>query len=346
LSCKFSLLKMRIYIPLVITVSVLATSETTFPAGVSEFTNESTAISFSDTAASAASTGEQSWSRPRRRAGVATIGDTCWLSSLVQILLHSTSITRSLRNLPIESRRDEIVEGLKELDQSLWYGGSALPLVPARLLRGLQSVCGLEEDRQDAVEVLYCIISSLTQADRDFQRVFSFETLMNRKCSDCSTESFKTNPADAVLRLPIPSPTTPNGSVSLSECFEKFRASQDVQGVHCEHCEGYRESSIRYNVGSSGQVLFVALNRFDATLNRLNTPVSYSLVFENIDGYAYQLVGVVHNAGTNLSNGHYFVNYVDQHEKAWFHADDEKVTAIPELELVSTTAYLFVYERI
>jgi uncharacterized UBP type Zn finger protein len=280
------------------------------------------------------------------RVGVKNIGNSCWLSSLIQVLLHSPIFLRSLRSMPIESRQGEIVEGLNELDMALWDRGTSL-LVPEKLYNGLQTSCGFAKDSpQDAVDALSCICSSLVDSNPEFQRVFAFETRMHRECLGCSSTSNVAQRENYILRLPIPAPTIPNGSVSLSECYKKYTAKQTVEGFDCQDCLDYQDVSIAYGVHSTGQLLFLTVKRVDPFMQRIKTRVEYPLIFAEIEGHRFQLVGVVHNSGHTATNGHYFVQYFDQDEQTWFHADDDKVIPIPELELVSTTAYLLIYERI
>jgi ubiquitin C-terminal hydrolase len=356
LRCFFFLPKMRFYILILCIASVLAASQDFEPEGDENLDLERAlalsleGLRFGDMDAEIAralALEEEKSSKNRivARAGVKNMGHSCWLSSIIQILLHSPSVVQMLGSIGWQS--NEIVEGLKELSMALWEREITSSLVPQKLLGALQSSCDFAAGAsQDAFEALNCVILTLIGENSGFQRIFAIETMMTRTCLGCGMPSVSGSTKQYVLRLPIPSPAPSSGSVSLIECLETFRGEQIVEGVECSSCGDRTVSSIRYDVRSAGQVLYLLVNRFDDNGHRVNTPVDLPLYLVDIGDHTYQLVGVVHNSGTTLDNGHFFVDYFDQLTQSWVHADDEKISSIDQLQTVSSTAYLIVYERI
>ena len=200
------------------------------------------------------------------------------------------------------------------------------------------------------------------------------------KCLTCEHE-IKTDESFISLPLPIHRSTASNSifdsiqniieksknffayetekDVTLYECLENLLSNEQL-GANgqwfCHNCHGLTDATKKLDLHLLPQVLILQLKRFtyDLTNNsKITTKVQIEEVL-NLEKFVpnnhtnqstkYNLVAVLVHIGT-LASGHYttFARHLDNHY--WYHFNDKHVRLASLNEVITSDAYVLVYER-
>ena len=298
------------------------------------------------------------------RAGIKNVGNSCYLAPVIQILAHSRRFVDALFDTEFAKPNPAQEEFLKMVIDMWSYNEHGTPLDPSGLLRALRKAAG---DRsfnagvhEDAHQAMKTILSHLGEASVShpgetsvFEDMFAVQFDRSRICHGCGKlRSSRITEHD--IFLPLQDVQSSGGLVHLYDLFTD-RLSPVVNEYlnQCESCHGHRVQIDQDTIGKAGELLLVALNRFDSTLRPIETFVEYPIHLDlnKISGShglpKYKLVGVIHRSGETTQFGHYTAQFYHDVHKEWVDADDQTVSSVEgELGTISNTVYVLLYEMV
>lgn len=241
-----------------------------------------------------------------RAAGLHNRGNTCYLNSVMQALLHtpplaSALLTQSLPTLlgrfgvPHTSKQAtkaanmfNAVAALKEFFERAWQGGSC---TPAQFIQHLRKFAKpLRPGRQeDAHEYLRLLLEAMQQASTCFateklrhddpllattlvQSIFGGRLRSRVSCHSCR---YNSDTFDPIMDLSL---DVRKGINSVKQALDAFTAPESLSGTEkykCDSCKKRVDATKRFSIDAAPMALTVHLKRFGIFGNKINRPVSY-----------------------------------------------------------------------
>ncbi|WFD43021.1 ubiquitinyl hydrolase 1 [Malassezia psittaci] len=241
-----------------------------------------------------------------RAAGLNNVGNTCYLNSVMQALLHTPPLASALltQNLPTllgrygvphnskqaakASHMFNSMAALKEFFERAWQGGS---VTPSQFVNNLRKFAKpLRSGRQeDAHEYLRLLLESLQQVSTCFplekvppndpifttsliQSIFGGRLRSRVSCHACQHNS---DTFDPIMDLSL---DVRKGINSVKQALDAFTAPESLTGSEkykCDNCKKRVDATKRFNIDAAPMVLTVHLKRFGIFGNKINRLVSY-----------------------------------------------------------------------
>ena len=241
-----------------------------------------------------------------RAAGLYNRGNTCYLNSVMQALLHTPPLAAALltQSLPTLLGRYGVphnakqaakaastfnpMAALKEFFERAWQGGSA---TPSQFINNLRKFAKpLRPGRQeDAHEYLRLLLEALQQACISFppeklrpndpllattlvQDIFGGRLRSRVSCHSCRHNS---DTFDPIMDLSL---DVRKGINSVKQALDVFTAPESLSGTEkykCESCKRRVDATKRFSIDAAPMALTVHLKRFGIFGNKINRPVSY-----------------------------------------------------------------------
>ena len=293
------------------------------------------------------------WRQQPLNQGFKNLGHTCYISAVLQLLLHSKVSKRILAardHLKSKGLGDlEFMDAMcdliqrklsgRELDIS-WIRNCLLKLAPQFEIFV----------QQDAHEFLITCLSlssfgslpkETTNMKYDPLNQFRFQIENILTCIECSHESLRRE-TDYILSLALRRSDDEN-PIDLPSLIRTYFETEQLE-YNCENCCG-RKATLRHVLKTLPGTLILHLIRFEtssSTVQKKNDPV---LITTQILDNSYALRGVVAHLGYSMTGGHY-VYYHQQADGLFTKFDDDSVTQNGRLKMESMSAYLLIYDRI
>ncbi|WFD26263.1 ubiquitinyl hydrolase 1 [Malassezia nana] len=318
-----------------------------------------------------------------RVSGLYNRGNTCYLNSVMQALLHTpplaaAMLTQSVPTLvgrfgmPRTSKQAlkaanmfNPVAALKELFERAYSGTSAV--APTQFLANLRKFARpLRPGRQeDAHEYLRLLLEAMQQASVCFsgkdvapndplltttlvQQIFGGRLRSRVTCHSCQHHSDTYDPA-MDLSLDVR-----KGISSVKQALEAFTAPEALADKYqCDSCHARVDATKCFTIDRSPLVLTVHLKRFGLLGNKITKPVSYAerlglgryMSKRGSPGeHTYRLYAIVHHYGSGPHVGHYVAS-VRAADGQWLRMDDSDVSPLRQCPLDDPSAYVLFYLR-
>ncbi|OSX59456.1 hypothetical protein POSPLADRAFT_1172765 [Postia placenta MAD-698-R-SB12] len=144
------------------------------------------------------------------------------------------------------------------------------------------------------------------------------------------------------------------GAQSLKEALRKFVAVDHLKGADkykCEKCKKPVTADKQFTVHDAPLVLTLHLKRFSPMGRKISHPVKYEehlslqpYMSQGQHGPTYSLYGVISHAGGGPNSGHYYA-HVKGCDNQWYEMNDDSVTRHPGTPTSMRSAYILFYMR-
>lgn len=269
--------------------------------------------------------------------GLRNVGNTCFLNSTLQCLMH----TPPIQNYPHTcSKSICIFCGLKRL-----YNNKSS--VPEEFLRTIPRLSRqFQIGRQaDAHELLRFLVDRIESKEAR-ELIFGGTLQSTVKCKECRYESI-TNEPFLDLSLEV------SGN-DIEKCIGDFCREEVLSGENKYNCPQCKHKSIatkQYLIKSSPNILTVQLKRFtnqgkkDMRTVRFSETLRLDSCLLYSEPIVYKLYAVLIHVGFGCRSGHYY-SFVKAPNDMWFEANDSSISqASVSRVLNNNAAYILMYKR-
>lgn len=312
------------------------------------------------------------WRQNRRLGtGFRNLGNTCFMNSVLQCLLHTPPLAELLLSgQPLMANKsggsngfDPIQITRQLVEESL--GRKKNFVAPAKHAQTLRKVnrsfrMGRQED---AHEYLIALLDAMHERsiagipkpppDVEFTsfiyRIFGGRIRSQVKCTHCNYES---NTYDPFLDLSLEI----NHASSVDKALKRFTAGESLDGANKYKCpkENRRVRAVkRMTVETAPSVLVIQLKRFEFSMSgrKISKQVEFDPVLD-LSPYmsqrpktpaVYDLYGVLVHQGHSMHSGHYFCFVKGGANGDWHKFDDTRVNLTAERNVLGQAAYILFY---
>lgn len=306
----------------------------------------------------------------KRGSGLINTGNTCFLNSALQCLLHTPPLLRVLfqhgNGDPCYIPKGSFCMSCSMRDLATDSFKAKHAMVPYSITRSLQHIAktmrrGRQEDSHEflryAVDALQksCLAGQPQPQKVDpklaettwVHKIFGGRLRSRVKCLSCG---YNSDTFDSILDLSIDI----FGVNNLRDALRKFVAVDQLRGQNkykCEKCKKHVAADKQFTVHDAPMVLTVHLKRFSPMGRKIPHPVRYdekislqSVMSEGKHGPTYTLFGVISHAGGGPSSGHYYAHIKDANGQ-WYEMNDDSVSRQSGPPLGMKNAYILFYLR-
>jgi len=278
-------------------------------------------------------------------AGLANLGNTCFLNAAVQALNAVSPLRQYFSDGKVDGKVTNLLASLTQR-----MNAAHAPSINSSELSQLLSHLNFADGRQhDSFELTRGLVNAMIEdVPKDAAKnvpkdIFSFETFGVVRCDVCGNQSAtKEECVDLSLEMPVNSPSV----VPLENLMTQYFKPTIFVGenrYHCEKCNGFTTAKRTLHLGSFPRTLIVSLNRFRYSPSgdrkiKLLTQVSIPSALL-VSSMSYGLEAVVVHSGTSTEAGHYYAFAklpTTAQKREWFRCDDRSVTNVDFDEVTST----------
>ncbi|BFG31021.1 hypothetical protein CerSpe_172950 [Prunus speciosa] len=307
-------------------------------------------------------------------AGLANLGNTCFMNAILQCFTHTVPLVEGLRSCNHSMPCDRGSEGFCVLcalhdHVDLSVASSGRVISPWKLVENLNHFSSFFQryQQEDAHEFLQCFLDKLEKSCLDslekespsaqdnnlVERVFGGRLLSKLRCCNCGHCSDTYEPL-IDLSLEIEDVETLPRAL---ESFTKIETINDLETKFtCENCKEEVSVEKQLVVDQAPPVAAFHLKRFKTDgshVEKIEKHVEFPLELDlkpytsgsdsNVE-LKYELYAIVEHVGFSSTSGHYFC-FIRSSPDTWHRLDDSKVTRVQEEFVLSQEAYILFYAR-
>ncbi|GKV10691.1 hypothetical protein SLEP1_g22019 [Rubroshorea leprosula] len=309
-------------------------------------------------------------------AGLANLGNTCFINAILQCFTHTVPLVQGLRSYDHEKPCDRHREGFcmlcalcDHIDVSL--NSSGWVVSPSNIFDNLNHIssCFQKYNQEDAHEFLQCLLDRLesccldlrsksedglsSRDDNLVKRIFGGRLVSQLRCCNCGHCSDTYEPmVDLSLEI-----EDVDSLPSAIESFTKVEKLEDPEAkLRCSNCNEKVAMEKQLLLEQAPLVASFHLKRFKIdgySVKKIDNHVEFPLELDlqpytiiNQDNNVelkYQLYAVVKHYGAPTA-GHY-VCYVRSSPNMWHRLNDSKVHMVEGESVLSEQAYILFYAR-
>ncbi|KAI0650532.1 hypothetical protein C8Q79DRAFT_1035916 [Trametes meyenii] len=299
-------------------------------------------------------------------AGLNNNGNTCFLNSALQCLLHTPPLLHILlkhtKSEPCRSPKNSYCMACALRQVMAEVFSKSRSVTPYPVITKLQAIAKhMRRGRQeDSHEFLRYFVDALQRsslaglpgkvdpkiAEKTWvYKVFGGLLRSRVKCLSCG---YNSDTFDRMLDLSVDIA----GMTTLRDALKKFVAVDHLRGADkykCEKCKKPVNADKQFTIDEAPMVLTVHLKRFSPMGRKIAHPVAYPerltlqpYMSEEKFGPSYTLYGVISHAGGGPNSGHYYA-HVKASNGSWYEMNDESVMRQGSVPTNMRSAYMLFY---
>ncbi|KAF7301885.1 Ubiquitin carboxyl-terminal hydrolase [Mycena indigotica] len=309
---------------------------------------------------------DTTWPTDKNASGLYNSGNTCFLNSALQCLLHTPPLLRVLNSHTGTtcSVKQGFCMSCNLREVALKSYSSRVAFLPSEISNKLQHIAkhmrkGRQEDSHEflryAIDAMQksCLAGHPPKIDPKLaettwvHKIFGGRLRSRVHCQDCGHNS---DTFDSILDLSLDI----HNLQGVRGALHKFTEVDTLNGADkykCEKCKKPVVATKGFSVHEAPMVLTVHLKRFTPMGRKLSNVVKYEeqlslkpYMSEGQYGPTYSLYGVICHAGSGPNSGHYYA-HVKAPSGRWMEMNDETVTSDPRAPLDLKNAYILFYLR-
>ncbi|MCO5589682.1 hypothetical protein L7F22_043650 [Adiantum nelumboides] len=320
-------------------------------------------------------------SMKERGSGLINKGNTCYMNSTLQSLLHLPPLANALLMLDLDQlygklgarpmqKFDAIGEMVKLAQKTISRNGSEMPIGPNAFIHDLKSYARtlVKYRQEDAHEFLRFLLEamqfcSLVRAPKSLKpfdplrettlvhKIFGGKLRSRVTCERCNHNS---DTYDTILDLSLDIRKSNNSNIAGA--LEHFTSTDYLRGTEkyrCEKCKMSVNATKRFTIHQAPPVLTIHLKRFTLTGQKITRQIGFgedltlnkNVLSEGQPMQKYKLHSVIHHHGSGPNSGHYIASVRGTSGKRWYEMNDSSVHAIRGAPINSSSAYVLFYVR-
>lgn len=268
--------------------------------------------------------------------GLRNLHNTCYLNACLQLLTHSGYFVYKI--LEKENKLNTVEKTILQLILEKWTSNNKT-FNPTKIQKSIAKrnsifELGPQNDSSESMVFLLDLFENKVLLN-------TFENKFNsiRECKACNN-TFERIETFNILSLDM--------SPSFNESLDIFQTTENMDGkVNCDICKKKQDFTRTYKIDTLANNLIIHMKRFIPRNNRYiknNNPINIQNIL-NINGYSYELRGIIAHSG-RMEGGHYYFigkNLINE----WIMYDDLSCykTNI-DMDLYEKLGYIFLYEKI
>ncbi|KAL1829957.1 hypothetical protein DCAR_0209348 [Daucus carota subsp. sativus] len=309
-------------------------------------------------------------------AGLANLGNTCFLNAIVQCFTHTVRLVEGVRTYDHVTPCDRHINGIclicafrGHVEISLSSTGSVVS--PWKLVDNLSyfSSSFQRYQQEDAHEFLQCFLDRLESSSSDsmfkemipgekkdnfVKQAFGGRLVSKLRCCNCGHVSDTYEPS-IDLSLEIKDVTTLEAAL---ESFTKLERIEDPETKFtCENCKEEVSIEKQLLLDETPSIAAFHLKRFKndgSYIEKIETFVGFPLALDlqpytnssqNSDAeLRYELYAIVVHNGFSATSGHYYC-FIRSAPDTWYKFDDSTVVRVQENFVLVQDAYILFYAK-
>ncbi|KAL2901392.1 Ubiquitin carboxyl-terminal hydrolase 20 [Bienertia sinuspersici] len=307
-------------------------------------------------------------------AGLANLGNTCFMNAILQCFTHTVPLVQGLLSLKHEASShgaDEfcvLCAVCHQIEYSLVYSGRVIS--PSNLVDNLSHISSYfrRYQQEDAHEFLQCLLDKLDSnwsmyeasandsswpCDTLVKQIFGGRIVSQVRCCKCGHNSDTYEPL-IDLSLEIEDADSIEDAL---KSFTKVESIEETENFTCNSCKEQVKVEKQLMLDQAPSVAALHLKRFKSDgffVEKIDKKVDFPLELDlgpytkdlddGHENLKYELFAVVVHVGVSSTSGHYFC-YIRTSPENWYRFDDSKVTMVDEEIVLCQEAYILFYAK-
>lgn len=314
-------------------------------------------------------------------AGLMNRGNTCYMNSTLQALMHLPPLSYALLMLDADQlhgrfgrqasdRFDALQEMAKLANRTMTRRSNSSPAAPVAFIANLKQYARtlVKFRQEDAHEFLRFLLdamqhSCVARAPKTLKpfdplrettivhKIFGGKLRSRVQCSRCKHNS---DTFDPILDLSLDIRNL--RSNTLSAALDNFTSVDHLTGsekYRCENCKKPVNATKQFTIHQAPVVLTIHLKRFTLTGQKISKQIAFGddlvlqkdVLSEGVPKQRYKLHSVVHHHGSGPNSGHYVASVRGTSGRAWYEMNDSSVYPHRGTPINARDAYILFYVR-